>query len=219
MSNLTNLAQTSLNLGKSLTVLNESPTAGGSKVVSFAIESDTVLTSLAVISISGSLDINVYTLAGDDGIRDLLFSFPTITSSTNLILKKAAIAMGYIQIEAIWSGACEFIVKARAIATGDANARILGSSAFRATQDTVSTVSPSLVIPAAFTDRNGLVLKNNNTGSGILYIAESAIGAAIATAYPIYPQESLGVDLAAGAEIWAIAASSPIDVRILEAGG
>lgn len=212
------LNATALSPGKVLTVLSEAPSAAGTSSRRFAIESDSVLVSVFATAMSGTLDIKVYTQAGDDDSQDVeVISFPTLNAPTSfLLLRKSAVVMQYVRIEAVYTGACTYVIKAKAISAGETSVSILSSGNFSATKTTITNIS-SPVIPAALTDRDGLILKHNST-TGILYLGESAVAANPTTGYPIYPGESLAMDIAAGAVVWGVANTPSIDVRILESG-
>lgn len=215
----TTLETTSLPAGKSLLVIEDSPSAAGSQAIQFALKSDSVLISLFVTSTTGTLDVEVYTFASSDYTkRRLVSSFPGITSpTTDLLVRQPSICMGNIEVVVTYSDACSFEIRARGITVGASSTKILGSTGFKASQTNIPT-TPTIVIAASLEDRDGLILKNNNN-SEILYIAESAVAANTATAYPLANGESLGIDIAAGVEIWGIASAGTIDVRILESGG
>jgi len=219
MAQLTTLNTTALSLGKVLTVLSEAPTAAGTSSRRFSIESDSVLVSVFATAVTGTVDIKVYTQAGDDDTQDVeVISFPTLSAPTSfLLLRKSAVVMQYVRIEATYTGSCSFTIKAKAINAGETSVSILSSGNFTASQNDVTNGAAELVIPVSLTDRDGLILKNNST-SGILYIGESSVAANSTTGYPIYPGESLAMDIAAGATVWGIADVPTLDVRILESG-
>lgn len=199
--------------------MNESPVASGVSSRRFAIESDSVLVSVFATAVTGSLDIKVYTQAGDDDTQDIeVISFPQLNAPTSiLLLRKSAVVMQYVRVEATYTGACTFVVKAKAISAGETSVAILSSGNFSATQTNITNVIATPIIPVSLTDRDGLIIKNNSTG-GILYLGESLAAANSSTGYPIYPGESIAMDIAAGAVVWGISDVPVIDVRILESG-
>jgi len=209
-----------LQSGKIMLVLAESPTSAGSQTRIFTIDSDTVQTSLFVTSIAGgsSLSISVRTLT-DTGMEKEVITYPNVTAaSTELDLKKAATAMGIIKVVAIYTGACSFELRAKGLSSGETSAKIQSASIGKASQLSVDSTAVVLVM-AAMSDRNGIIVKNNSTNTYILYLGFSAAEATAGTGYPLGKQEALGIDIGAGAVLWGISGSGTIDVRIIEAGG
>lgn len=204
--------------GKVRTVIDDSPTSGGSRSESFPIDADSILVSLFVESVSGSLDVSVKSFT-ESGKEIEVITFPTITSSTaNLVIKKAAAVMSNIRIDASYTDAVTYEVRARGISIGEASIRILGPADGRASQIDVSSVTPTLLIPSSLDDRVGLIIKNNDSSTNIFLGYESS-EATTSNGYPLGPGESLGIDIASGQELYAFASSGTVDVRIMEAGG
>ncbi len=209
-----------LKAGKMVTVFGPkdggAPAAAGSESKTLPIDADSILVSLWVTSISGTLDVKVYTYT-DTGQEIEAIVLPQATAtSTDLLIRKAAAVMSNIRVEATYSDACEFDVRVRGIQAGESSVRILAANEAKASQTNIGT-SATLLVPAAFTDRAGFVVKNNNTGAGEnLYIGFTALEATASNGYPLGPQEAMGIDVAAGQSVYAIG-STAIDVRILEA--
>lgn len=199
--------------------ISETTAGAGSTIKEGSIQSDSLLATLWVDSVSsGNLTVSVYTLT-DVGKEVLLFSFPVVSAGTvNLLLKKAAISLQRFKIQATYTGVCQYEVYIRAVVgAGESSARILGNSNWRVSQVTVGT-SPTILIASALTDRNGVVVKNWSATQTI-YIGESASSADPLTGYPLAPRDGLALDIAAGAEVYAISDASGADVRIAESGG
>jgi len=206
----------SLQRGKERLVLKQAPIAAGAETVSLGIDADSVIVSLYVLTVSGTLDVKVRTIGGDGSLE--VISFPTISSpTTDLVIKKAAVILDRIEVTATYSAACDYEVRVRGISTGETSVKILGASSATATKQTVTTTA-GLLIPAAFTDRAGLIVKNYSSSS-VLFIGFTLAEAVATDGYPIGAGESLGIDVAAGQEIYAVASSGTIDTRIMEAGG
>lgn len=203
--------------GSTERLIADAPTGAGSRSQEISIMSDTALVSLYVNSISsGSLTVSVYTLT-DVGKEVLLFSFPVLVAgTTNLLLRRASVTMSRVRVQATYTGACDYEVYLRAISGGLSDARILGAGTFQVSQKDV-TIVPSLIVPAALTDRAGMVLKNWST-SGDLYIAETAAKATTLLGWPLAARDALAMDIAAGVEIWAVSSAGTVDLRISEAG-
>lgn len=207
-----------LHAGKTGLVMSECPTAAGSKTVTFTTDADTILVSLYAESVSGTLDVEVFTV-GKDGQELSVISFPQLSAATSeILLKKAATTLDNIKVVATYSDAAKFDIRAKGLGVGELNARLLGASDGRTSQTDIPDTGATLIVPAAFTDRAGMVLKNFNAiGGATLYIGFTAAEATVAAGYPIVAGESLGIDMAAGVAIYGISSSGDTDVRILEA--
>lgn len=202
-------------------MLADAPAGAGTAAAYVSIQSDTVLVEAFATSVAGTLDIDVYGLTRQaDGTEHLalLFSFPQLSSPTpELLLRRAAASPEQVKIVATYSAGCAYEVYVRAISSGAGDVRILGQSGFRVSQVDVSTM-PVLLIAASLSDRSGLVLKNWAT-SGNLYVGDSASSASVGEGFPLAARDALAIELAAGVEVWGVADSGTIDVRIGEAGG
>lgn len=207
-----------LPLGKTLRVAREAPSGAFTRSWTFIPESDAVLVSLYVISVSGTLDLAIWTQT-EDGKDILRTSFPTISSpTTNLVLKKGTDIISQVRLELTTSGAAEFEIYAKAVPAAEASIRVLGADTATATQTDITT-TPSLLVPVSLSDRSGLIIKNNNSlGGSTLYIGFSPLETAPTTGYPITAQESLGMDLSAGVSLYARSSAGTSDIRILQAG-
>lgn len=205
-----------LNSGAQATIIKESTTQPGVTLRDVGIETDAILLALVVTSITGTLDINVYSVA--DGQKSLLLSFPQISAATtSVLLRRSAITTSSVHIEVIYSGICSYSLQARAVGNGISDTKILGAAGWRVSQQTIGT-TPFLLIPISFSDRAGLLIRNWSSTQTI-YIAESSTSATIGIGYPLAPKETLAVDVAAGAEVWGASDAAGADVRIVEAGG
>lgn len=200
-------------------LIAETTTGAGNTAREGSISSDTLLVSLWVDSIaSGNLTVKVYTLTSE-GKQVETISFPVLTvGTTELLLKKSAISLQRFKVVATYTGACSYEVYTRAISAGETNARILGSAAWSVGQ-TVVGITTQLLIPAAISDRRGLIIKNNSTLNQTVYVGESPASATITTGFPIIAGESFAVDLESGAAIYAVSDIAGADVRYAQAGG
>lgn len=207
----------SLPRGKEFRLINETTTGAGSTAESIGIDSDSVLVSLFVEDISGTLDVVVYTDA-DDGQSLPIITFPVLTAATsNLLIRKAAVSMDRIRVVATYSGVSTYSVRVRGIGSGEASVTIKSQTSAVATQKNIGAAT-ELLIGSNLDDRAGLILKNNSASS-ILYIGYTLAEATLANGYPIGPGESMGIDIAAGQSIYGVSSSGTIDVRLMEAGG
>lgn len=202
-------------------LIAETTTAAGTTIREGSIQSDSLLVTLHVSDvISGSLQVSVVTLVDDDGqTSSNIITFPVLNAPTvNILLRKAAVSMQRFRITATYSGVCTYKVYVRAIeGAGESSARILGSSDWRVSQLTVGT-SPVILIAASLDDRSGILVKNWSVTQTI-YISEDSIKADAAVGYPLAPRDALALDIAAGAQVWAVSDAAGADIRLAEAGG
>lgn len=199
-------------------MLAETTVGAGSRVAQSSIQSDSLLATLWVSSVtSGNLSVSVYTLT-DTGKEALLFTFPTVTApTTNLLLKKSGISLQRFKVVATYSGICEYEVYVRAVeGAGESSARILGSDNWRVSQQDVTT-SPGILISSTLTDRNGVLVKNWSQSSTI-YLGEELAKADSSVGYPLGPRDAVAMDIAAGAEVYAVSDTGTADIRIIESG-
>jgi len=219
-----------LQRGKEFRILNETTLGAGVSSEIIGIEADSVLVSVFCTSITGTLTVRVYTIAGP-GEEALLLTLPVISAPTSsLVLEIAPQALDKIRIEATYTGVCTYSVMVRGTSassteiTGTVDTVItntvsvieVGPSNGRASQTTIGT-SASLLIPAALTDRKGLILKNfSNTD--ILFIGFTLLEAVPSNGYPLNPGQAMAMDIEAGQAIYGSSSANTVDIRILEAG-
>lgn len=205
--------------GKQATIFSRTETVAGSASCELTLDADTLLASLYVTSITaGSLSVVVETLTDNDKAL-VIIEFPTLTApTTELVLQKAAAAMARVRFTATWTGAVTFDVRARGLGLGETNTKLVGASSAVASQKDIDDSAPQVLIPLSLAQRSGLVIRNWSA-AGTLYVGFTAPEANPATGYPIAPKEQIGMDLATGATLYAIADAGTIDVRIVEAGG
>lgn len=200
-------------------LISETTSGPGSTVREGSIQSDSLLVTVWVDSVtSGDLTVSVYTLT-DTGKEKLIISFPTIAApSTELLLRKSAVAMQRFRVVASYSGVCAYEIYVRAIeGAGEASARILGSTNWRVSQLTVGT-TPTILIASSLVDRQGVLVKNWSATQTV-FIAETVLKATVADGYPLAPKDALALDVAAGSAVYAVSDSAGADCRIVEAGG
>lgn len=197
------------------TLIDEATTGAGTTEVQASIEGDSVVVSLFAEVVSGTLDVTVYTLT-EDGKEVEIISFPQLTAPTSeLLLKKAALAMSRIRVEATYTGSATYEVRAKPISAGETSVRLLGASEGKASQITIPNTA-TVLIPASLQDRSGLIIKNFDN-SKTIYLGYTLAEATTGNGYPVGPGESIGMDIAAGVTIYAISDSPSADVRIMEA--
>lgn len=208
-----------INTGTQERLIAESTTEAGSTIKEGSIKSDSLLVSLWVDSVtSGDLSVAVYTLT-DSGKETEVILFPTISSpTTELLLRKSAVALQRFRVVVTYSGVCTYEVYVRAIeGAGESSSKILGATNWKVSQATVGT-SAAVLIGAALTDRAGVVVKNWSATQTV-YIAETLAKADTGTGYPLAPRDALAMDIAAGAEVYAVSDIAGADIRIAESGG
>ena len=93
-----------------------------------------------------------------------------------------------------------------------------GAEEAKASQQDVTTGSPQVLIASSLTDRGGMVIKNYTRGT-VLYIGFTPAETTLSSGYPIGELESLGLDVASGVTVYAVADTGTVDVRLLESGG
>lgn len=204
--------------GTQCRLIDETTSAAGTTSKEGSIQSDALLVTLWVDSVtSGSLSVKVYTLT-DTGKEAELISFPVISApTTSLLLKKSGVSMQRFRVEATYTGSCQYEVYVRAIdSAGESNVRLLGSANLETDTATVTTTA-AVLIPAALEDRNGVSILNYS-GAGILFISED-ITKLPARAWPVPSGGGWSLDIASGVTIYAVSSSGSLDVRIAQSGG
>lgn len=204
--------------GSQIRILEETTPGAGTTSRECSVQSDTVLATLWVESIAGSLDVTIYAFTDDDHARRVaIASFPSITAPTTFLLqKRGSIATSRVQVEAVYTGIVNYEIYIRAIQAGLVDTRILGANTLRMSQKDVTAVVSTL-LPASLTDRAGIVVKNWSA-AGTAFLGGVAGEATQAAGFPLGPKDALAVDLAAGQAVWAISDGGTIDIRISEAG-
>lgn len=208
-----------LQQGKSAKIPFVTATSAGSQSFTAQTDADAVLVSAFVDSVGGTLDIEIYTQTNEG--RDLLVAtFPQIVAPTaNLLIKKAATIINQVKVVVTYSSSVNLELYMRGVAGADTGVRVLGATDAVVKQQDIAT-SPSILIPASIIDRSGLVVKNNNPiGGAMVYFGFTLAQATSAVGYPLGAQESIGMDLASGVEIYAVSTSGTSDMRIIESGG
>lgn len=209
---------TTLETGKTILVMGESPSGAGSLSRIFTLDSDTFQTSLFVSSISGSLTVTLSTITGEGKEKEVITYSGVTSPSVELDLKKAATAMGIIKATAVFTGACSFELRAKGLSSGETSAKIQSANVARATKIIVPTPG-KILLNAALSDRKGVIIRNWSSTTTV-YLGFTLAEANPNNGYPLKPQEALAIDIGAGAELYGdIQTAGTVDVRIIEAGG
>lgn len=199
-------------------LLKEAPTSSGTTVKDFSIQSDAALFLLWVNSVADNITIDVYSILDDGSKETLILSFPKTTApSTEIAQKRTGTVSTRLRVKVTYTGACDYELSVRAVATGSSDTRILGGSSLKVSKKTVNSVV-GLLVPASLVDRAAIAIKNWST-SGTIYVAETNSKANQNNGWPIGPKDALGLDIQAGVELYASAVDGPCDVRIIESGG
>lgn len=200
-------------------VISEVTTVAGSTTREGSIQSDSVLVTLWVNSVtSGSLSLVVYTLT-DTGREKAIITFPTVSAPTvELILAQSSPSLQRFKVVATYTGVCDYEVYVRATTgSGQSTSKIIGNNNWTVSQQDVTPV-PGILIAAALADRAGVLIKNWGT-SGNVYVAETLAKATSLIGYPLAPKDAVAMDIAAGAEVYAVSDSGTVDIRIAQSGG
>lgn len=207
-----------LNPGRAEQVVKETTTGPGTTVKDGSILADSLLISVAIDSItSGSLSVTVYNLT-DSGDEVELMVFPTISGpTTEVYIRKLRLSAPNYRVKITYTGVCSYEIQAKAVTgSGEIAASILGSNTWSVGQTTIGTI-PQILIPAAIIDRRGFIIRNYS--ANVIFVAPDIITATTVLGFPIPPGETLAVDLASGAEIYAVSSEAGADVRYAQAGG
>jgi len=206
----------SINVGDVCAVLTECLDAGDTKTKTFKVQASGVLLSLYVQSLTGTLDVNVYTVT-KSGEEKLIDTFPQISApTTELILRKQVEVHDHLRVEVITSGAAKYDIRAKGVEASLASVEVRGADTWSVDNTTV-TSTPAVLISSDLEDRNGLMIRNANfTGVEILRVAESEAKLLAGTYASILPGEALQPDIRAGNEVWAESSGADIRVEITE---
>jgi len=207
-----------LTRGKEIPIIEEEVSAAGVTEQTITIDADTVLVSVQCTVLTGTLSIEVFTET-PEGQSVSVIQFPTLSAPTTTLQMReptTSQVMQRLRFRATYTGSCTYKVRARGLGRGQSNIRIQGNDSWKASQVDIPT-TPTLLIPASLTDRQGLVIRNWSS-TGTLYVGATALEAVVAVGYPIDAKAALGLDLQAGAEVYAVADAGTIDCRLLEAG-
>lgn len=206
-----------LRKGDQRNVMDVEATSAGTTTHSFTLETDTVLLSLFAESVSGTLDVVARAEDGKGNTVDII-TFPQLTGpTTDILIRKAGLALANVVLEATYSDSADFHVVAKAIDGADTTVSISGAAATQFTKKDVTT-TPAALLSASLADRDGIVIKNY-TGGGVVFIGDSVGTATDAGGgYPLITGEALAIDLAAGEAIFASSSAGTVDVRVIESG-
>lgn len=208
----------SIDLGEVEIILIEDVQGASTKDRCVSVKSSGVLLSLFVQEISGTLDVNVYTLT-TSGEEKLIDTFPQISAPTSeLLLRKQIEVHDQIRVEVITSDSAKYDIRAKGVEAGVASITLQGATNWQVDNETITT-TPRVLIPAELSDRNGMLIRNANFGgSEVLRIAESEAKLLAGVYASVLPGESVQPDLRAGAAIWAESDTGSIRVEIIEIG-
>jgi hypothetical protein len=214
-----------LNKGVQQSVLRREETLAGTAEATFAVSTDSLLTTLFVEIASGSLDVGVYAITvGGTGESTpphevLLYSFPTINAPTvNLLVQSAAAVTQKVRIKATWTGSVKFDVQARAIDGGASKTQVITAGSIEMDQKTINTGAPQVLIPLSLVDGVGFLVKNWSINGAIVYVAETSAKAIPAKGFPVSPGDCFDVSVKAGQAYYASSTVDGADLRIIKGG-
>lgn len=206
--------------GKNKLLHVASPTESGSIRKHFTIDAEDCVLMFHAVSMTGTMTVKLYEYIGhiDEGKSNLLQDFGTLDGSDTgaIINRKAGASAKQLYVDITYTDACEYEVWVTGAAQGEISVRSLGANAGRNSQLTLADGVVTNIIPAALTGRAGVVIFNNSATT-TFYWGYTVAETTVAEGYPILPQMPLGVDMAAGATIYAIADGGTVDLRISEA--
>lgn len=108
--------------GKQRLLLDRDESAAGVDQIDQGIEADSVIVSLQIESLTGTLDLKVETVAGQNGSTQLkeVITFPQQSGpTTTLVIRKAPDIMDRIRVTATYTGACKYKVYVRGVGAPD----------------------------------------------------------------------------------------------------
>lgn len=212
---MSNSQLATVNAGRTLVLFDGTLTGNATKTVNFVLHADTLLLSVFVRSVANSVTVSCDTFTLEGEASEVIL-FPAVSApTTELILKKAAVALANCKLKINHTANCELQVVAKGLTAGELNTRILSANTATAYSASVTNTA-AVLIPATLFDRSGLVIKN--TSSASVYIGFSLAEATIAGGWLLTQNESLSIDLAAGQAVFAVRATpGTSDIRIIEA--
>lgn len=187
----------------------------GVKQYSAITQADTILVSVFIRSITTSVKVDVYTVS-QDGSKKII-NFPLLTAPTaELVIEQAAATLSNLRLDIDYVGDCDFDVVFRGVTGGTTSNSIAFGAASATAYNVVATSTPAILIPAAITDRQGLILKNYGSGA-TLFIGFTLSEASASVGWPMAQGETIAIDLQAGQVIYAVSSGANINVRVMEA--
>lgn len=202
-------------------VVKASPTAANTVYFDLVLENASVLISLFVRSVSGNIDVTVESYNDNKNEYVEVITFPTVSApTTNLLLKKASVAMDNCRVKVAYDAACDYTIHAKGLTIGSTDAKLLGSEEGDTNTASITSGAAQVLLAASLTARAGIMFANHNTtAADILYWSYSAAKATVAAGFPLHPGGVATLDIDSGVTIYATSAAGTVDVRIAEVGG
>lgn len=202
-------------------IVKDNPSAAATKYYDITLENASVLISFFVRSVSGTIDVTVESYNDSAAEFVEIIAFPQISApTTNLLLKKASVAMDNCRVKVVYTAACDFTIHGKGLTIGSTDAKLLGAEAGDTTTANITSGTAQVLIPSALTSRAGVMFHNFNTASAdILYWSYSQAKATTALGFPLYPGGVVTMDIDSGVTIYATSGGSTVDVRVVEVGG
>lgn len=149
----------------------------------------------------------------------LLTSFNTLTDADNGLMsfRQTGASTSLLSLEVTGSGAADIDVWVRGASAGESSVRILGNNA-GSNYIGSATDSATVAVAASVTSRSGVLIHNNSENT--VYWGFTALTATPATGMILPPNTPVGIDIAAGVEIYTSVdvGNPPSQLRIAEAG-
>jgi len=202
--------------GQTISIYRGPLTGSGTVSYSAVCQTDTILTSVYVTAITGTLKVKVFTFSQEGELE--ITDFALISAITpDLVIKQASATLSNIRVEVTYTGDCEVDIAMKGISGGSTGSMQIIGPTSGSTSTVTITNTPGILIAASPNDRKGLIFKNW-TASSTLYVGFTLLTATSTDGWPMVYGESLAVDVEAGQVIYGVSASGSIDVRVLEVG-
>ncbi len=205
--------------GKTRNIITESPTASGTTTQRFNLEGDSLVVSLFVSAISGTLDVTVNTYApGISTAKTDIIVFDQVSSTTSeLVIRSASTALSEIEVVVTYSAACTYSIAAKSMTSASSIGLVGGaagglSGGLEGTLTVTSTAALAKVGSSNLANRL-LVTIFNDAPDNVYWGYNSTV--TYLTGTPIHPGECKELPVGP-ANIYLVAKSGNKSVRITE---
>jgi hypothetical protein len=131
----------SLPRGKEFRILEETTTGAGVSNEQIGIDADSVLVSLFVTAITGTLTVRVYTQT-DTGQEKLILTMPVQSAPTpELVINRAGPSMDRLRVEATYTGVCNYSIRVRGSEAADTDSGAGNNSDLIVTSPTLQNIT------------------------------------------------------------------------------
>lgn len=206
--------------GKNHTLFDGTISGAKTITVDFNLDAESCAAWLSVNTAAGDVDVTIRTLDGDQHLDVIVF--PTQSApTTSLIPRQAGSVTQRMRAIITTTDTANVRLTVRGLAAGEISAEVSISGASTGSNSAISvgSGSPTILIPAALTDRSGMLITNTHPTS-LLYVGFSVAKTSSTEGTPVLPNYGrLAMDVGAGVTVYGISSSGSIDVRLMEAGG